>query len=207
MLRNSLKHLCALAAMFVFALSVQAQADLGPQTGQAVGSSSSQLNISATAQNAIQIDVSTAAGGATVVGATGSSSTGVFSLNFGNVNGLGIGTPIPGVNVTTDENGATYRTPITLTPRFSGFLSPVATVTVKKDGGAGNAVGQEATREGDDGDSLVTVSVLDTTLVTATAQSGVPITRYVGLFISNTNGANAVIGNLESRLIYQVLVP
>ena len=38
----------------------------------------------------IQIDITTAPGGATVTGATDDASTGIFNLNFGNLKGLGI---------------------------------------------------------------------------------------------------------------------
>ena len=170
--------------------------------------STSNLTISATAQSALQIDIATAASGATVTGATGENSTGVFSVSFGNVNGLGIGSPTSGVSITSrDSSGTLYTSPIKLKPYFSGFNSATATVKVYQDGGA-SANSQGAAREGSAPGS---VSAVPTTAgaantVSSTAASGVDITRYVGLFISNANGGSSVTGALAPKVIYEVSV-
>jgi hypothetical protein len=46
--------------------------------------------------SAVQLNISIGAGGATV---SGSNATGPFSISFGDVNGLGLGTPAAGVSV------------------------------------------------------------------------------------------------------------
>ncbi|HEX8921632.1 MAG TPA: hypothetical protein VF766_09155, partial [Pyrinomonadaceae bacterium] len=119
--------------------------------------STSNLTISATAQSALQIDIATDAGGATVTGATGENSTGVFSVSFGNVNGLGIGSPTSGVSITSrDSSGTLYTSPIKLTPYFSGFTSTTATVKVYQDATA-SANSQAAVREGSAPGSVASV--------------------------------------------------
>ena len=77
----------------------------------------------------LQIDISTAPGGATVNGQTGLLSTGSFDINFGNVDGLGIGARPAGVSVTRQSGGAFYSTPILLTPLWIALAVPLATVT------------------------------------------------------------------------------
>ena len=170
--------------------------------------STSELTITATAESALQIDIATAAGGATVTGATGESSTGVFSVSFGNVNGLGIGSPASGVAVTLrDASGTLYTSPIKLTPYFSGFNSATATVKVYQDGGT-SANSQGAAREGSAPGSVAAVptTALTANTVTSTAASGTDITRYIGLFVSNANGGSSVTGALAPKLIYEISV-
>lgn len=201
-----IRIMLVLAALFVCAASAAAQADLGPQRGAT--SSSSQLNLTANAQSAIYLDIETATGGATVTGTAGKNSTGVFSLDFGNVNGLGLGTAPTGVTVdTTNPAGALYTTPIKLTPRFSGSSSGNASVSVIMDGTSGNAAGRTATREGASAAAVAAPSTVLANIFTSTASNNTAITRYVGYFISNANGAGAVNGAISSRLVYQVTVP
>jgi hypothetical protein len=83
--RSPLRFAILLAALFVFGGAAYAQ---GPAVGSAT--TTSELEMSATVQTAVQLNISTGSGGATV---SGSNATGLFSLSFGNVNGLGLGTP------------------------------------------------------------------------------------------------------------------
>ena len=170
--------------------------------------STSNLTISATAESALQIDIATAAGGATVTGATGETSTGVFSVSFGNVNGLGIGSPTSGVSITSrDSSGTLYTSPIKLTPYFSGFTSTTATVKVYQDATT-SSNSQAAVREGSAPGSVAAVPTTAgaANTVTSTAASGTDITRYVGLFVSNANGGSSVTGALAPKVIYEVSV-
>jgi hypothetical protein len=79
--RSPLRFAVLLAALFAFGGAAYAQ-------GPAINGSgtTSELEMSATVQTAVQLNISTGAGGATV---SGSNSTGLFSVSFGNVNGLG----------------------------------------------------------------------------------------------------------------------
>ncbi|HEY0544170.1 MAG TPA: hypothetical protein VGC91_02145 [Pyrinomonadaceae bacterium] len=156
----------------------------------------------------IQIDISAAAGGAFVFGNTGTSSTGVFYLFFGNVNGLGLGAPLPGVTVQVFPNGAIYRTPITITPKVNwGNRTPRPLyISVMLDPIAGNAVGRTAAREGATAATLIAPSTVTPLVFATNATNNAPITRYAGIFVSNANGASSVIGFLSARLLYRVYV-
>jgi len=202
-LKNKLPFLLALIGLFMIAGAASAQ--VGPVRNGLT--SQSQLNLSANAQNALQLDITTAAGGATVTGATGNSSTGVFSLDFGNVNGLGIGTPSAGVSVAISGSGATYTSPVSLTPRYSGHVNNTASISVLLDGTAGDANGRAATREGAAAASVVAPSAVVPNIFTSTATNGTAVTRYVGYFISNANGGAAVNGAMSSRIIYEITIP
>ena len=203
----SLKNYLSLSVILLgtFALAGSASAQTGPVRNGL--SSNSQLNLSANAQNALQLDITTAGGGATVTGATGNASTGVFSLDFGDVNGLGIGTPASGVTVQIQAGGALYTSPVSLTPRYSGHVNSSASVSVLLDGTAGNAAGRTATREGAAAASVSAPSTTVPNIFTSAASSGTSITRFVGVFVSNANGASAVSGALSSRLIYEITIP
>jgi len=155
----------------------------------------------------LSLDISTAGGGATVVGTTGNASTGVFSLDFGDVDGLGLGAPAAGVSVAVQAGGALYTTPVSLTPRYSGHASATASISVLMDAAAGNAMGRTATREGAAAATVIAPSTVVPNIFTTTATHNVAVTRYVGLFVSNANGAGAVSGALSSRLVYQITVP
>ena len=190
-------------ALLVFSGTAAAQGTQGPST---TSPSYSVLTLSATAQTALQIDITAGAGGATVTGATQENSTGAFSLSFGNVNGLGIGTPSSGITMTTrDSGGALYTTPITLTPYFSGFTSTSATVKVYQDSST-SSNSQSALREGGAAGTVTTVptSQASATTVTSSASSATNLTRYVGIYVSNANGASRVTGSLQPRVIYEI---
>lgn len=202
-IKTSLRYVSALAILATAAVCASAQT--GPRTGGP--SSDSQLNITANASNALMLDISTAPGGATVNGTTGRNSNGVFSLDFGNVNGLGIGTPSTGVTVDVQETGALYTTPINLTPRYSGHTNNSASISVMLDGTGGNDAGRAATREGGAATSVTAPSASVPNIFTSGVTSGTSVTRYVGVFVSNANGTGAVAGSLQSRLIYQVTIP
>jgi len=194
--------LLALLGLFAFAGTAAAQ---GPVRNGLT--SDSWLNLTANAQNALQLDISTAGGGATVVGATGNASTGVFSLDFGNVNGLGIGAPAAGVTVAVQAGGALYTSPISLTPRYSGHVNNTGSISVLMDGVAGNAIGRTATREGAAAATVAAPSTTVPNIFTNAAVNGTAVTRYVGYFVSNVNGVGAVNGAMSSRLVYEITIP
>jgi len=163
----------------------------------------STLTLTATVQTAIELNIATAAGGAVVT----DGGSGAFSVPFGNVNGLGVGTPAAGVSVSSSGSGATYTSPVSVTPSFSGFSNSTATVKIYQDSST-SAASQAAAREGSAAASVASVPTTQgaANTVTATAASAVAITRYVGVFISNANGGSAVSGTLSPKFIYQVTV-
>jgi hypothetical protein len=189
--RSPLRFAVLLAALFVFGGAAYAQ---GPVTGAAT--TTSELEMSATVQTAVQLNVSTGAGGATV---SGSNATGLFSLSFGNINGLGLGTPAAGVSVVADASGALYKTPINLTPVYSGFSTETATVEVEQDAAGDTALA----REGNSSiSSSSTVSTSTPASVASGGASGVSIERYVGMYAARTEAAGAK----SATLIYTITV-
>lgn len=180
-----------LAVLIAFGSAAYAQ---GPAVG--ASSTTSELEMSATVQTAVQLNISTGAGGATV---SGSNATGLFSLNFGNVNGLGLGTPGAGVTVVTDGSGALYKTPINLTPVYSGFTTETATIEVEQDAAGDTALA----REGNSSISAAsTVSTSTPASVASGAASGSAIQRYVGMYVSRGEAAGAK----SATLIYTITV-
>ncbi|MBX7174211.1 MAG: hypothetical protein K1X72_24775 [Pyrinomonadaceae bacterium] len=188
------KNLLRYAALstFLFALAGFAAAQ-GPVVGT---STTSELAMSANVQTAVQLNISTDTGnsGATV---SGSNSTGLFSVNFGNVNGLGLGTPTAGVSVSVDGSGATYSTPVKLTPVYSGFTTETATVTVE----AGSSADQGIAREGNAANSMTSVTSTPAEVFTGAASES-NHTRYVGFRVARTEAAGAK----EATFIYTVTV-
>ncbi|MET0645804.1 MAG: hypothetical protein ABW208_04235 [Pyrinomonadaceae bacterium] len=189
--RSPLRLLGMLAALFVFGGAAYAQ---GPVVD--ASSTTSELEMSATVQTAVQLNISTGAGGATV---SGSNATGLFSVSFGNVNGLGLGTPAAGVSVVSDASGALYKTPINLTPVYSGFTTETATIEVEQDAAGDTALA----REGNSSiSSASTVSTSTPASVASGAASGAAIERYVGVYVSRTEAAGAK----SATLIYTITV-
>ena len=189
--RSPLRLLGMLAALFVFGGAAYAQ---GPVVD--ASSTTSELEMSATVQTAVQLNISTGAGGATV---SGSNATGLFSISFGNVNGLGMGTPAAGVSVVSDASGALYKTPINLTPVYAGFTTETATIEVEQDAAGDTALA----REGNSSiSSASTVSTSTPASVASGAASGAAIERYVGVYVPRTEAAGAK----SATLIYTITV-
>lgn len=189
--RSPFRLALSFAALFVFGTAAYAQ---GPAIDSA--STTSELEMSATVQTAVQLNISTGAGGAAV---SGSNATGLFSVSFGNVNGLGLGTPAAGVSVVADGSGALYKTPINLTPVYSGFTTETATIEVEQDAAGDTAVA----REGNSSiSSTSTVSTSTPASVASGGASGVAIERYVGVYVARTEAAGAK----SATLIYTITV-
>ena len=164
----------------------------GQQNG--VGSTSSNLAMSATVATSIQLNLSTGTGGSAV---TGSNTTGDFAIGFGSVNGLGLGAPATGVSVAADATGATYSSPINMTPIFTGFANP-ATASVTID--AGTDADQAIAREGATAATMSAVTTNHASL--SGVSSGTDNERFVGFRISRTE----VGGAKAATFIYTITV-
>jgi hypothetical protein len=176
-----------LAALFVFAGIAAAQ---GPVTSS--NSTTSELEMTANVNTALQLNISTGNGGATV---NGNNATGLFSINFGAVDGLGLTTPSAGISVVKDGAGALYKSPINLTPVYSGFTSEKADISVE----AGNSGNEELAREADA--SISAGSTVAVPHAAATRMDSASVTeRWVGFYIPRTEAAGAK----TATLIYTV---
>jgi hypothetical protein len=188
---SPLRFALLLTALFVFGGAAYAQ---GPSVN--ASTTTSELEMSATVQTAVQLNISTGAGGATV---SGSNSTGLFSVSFGNVNGLGLGAPAAGVSVVVDASGALYKTPISLTPVYSGFTTETATVEVEQDAAGDTALA----REGNSSiSSSSTVSTSTPAPVSSGGASGIAIERHVGMYAARSEAAGAK----SATLIYTLTI-
>ena len=147
------------------------------------------------------ISVATAPGGATVTG-----SGGAFSVAFGNVNGLGIFTPAAGVSVSQSSSGATYTTPVRVTVSYVACIGGTRSTRIYQDSTTSSA-SRSAAREGATAASVISVptSQASATTINTSPPSGTTITRFVGVFVSNANGASAVTGTLAPKFIYQLV--
>jgi hypothetical protein len=155
--------------------------------------------------DSMSVTILTASGGVTVMG-----SNGVFSVNFGGVNGLGIGTPAAGVSRTVSGSGATYTTPVTIRVNHngcSGSGSGSANLKVYQDSTTSSA-SRSAAREGSVPGSVIAVPTVQAsaTLINSSVSNGATFTRYVGVFVSNANGGSAVSGALAPKFIYRIVV-
>jgi hypothetical protein len=182
---KNLRYSFVLLALFVFTGTVAAQ---GPATGN---TTSANLEMTAEVQTTVQLNISGTA-------VTGSNSTGLFSIDFGNVNALGIGTPATGITVTPNATGALYKSTINVSPVFTGFVAQTADVTVE----AGESADQDLAREGATlSDSGGTAPGVAAGIITDGA-NGSSNSRVVGFYIPKTE----VAGSKTATLIYTVTV-
>lgn len=189
-IKDFLRYALVIAALSVYAGTAAAQ---GPVSDNNI--TTSNLEMTATVQTAVQLNISTGTGGATV---SGNNSTGLFTIAFGNVNGLGLGTPTAGVTITVDASGALYKTPINLTPVYSGFDTETADITVE----AGTSGDEDLAREGNAAISSSSTVTATPVSVISDAASGSNNERFVGFYIPRTE----VSGAKTATLIYTVTV-
>lgn len=192
---KTLKQFCQFtSAALLLGLAATFASAQGPASNAAT--TTSELEMSATVQTAVQLNISTGAGGSTV---SGSNSNGLFSVNFGNINGLGLGTPAAGVSVVADSSGALYKTPINITPVYSGFTTETATIEVEQDAAGDTAMAREGNSSISSGS---TVSTSTPASVASGAASGVAVERFVGMYANRNEAAGAK----SATLIYTVTV-
>jgi hypothetical protein len=197
---SSLRLLVLTAVILAFAGLASAQ------TVYNTSPSTSNLAVSATVQSALNLDISSDDAGATVSGLSGS---GAFTLNFGNVNGLGLGTPSSNVTKTAVTGGYLYTTPIKLTPNFSGFVGYSAASIKVEQSAFDDDPSKAAAREGSSAAiNAATVLTTGATPFTVLASNGTPIQRFIGVKVLNSNNTdNANAGARSINLVYTISVP
>lgn len=171
--------------------------------GTNIGTITWYLNFPAqTVQNAVQLTLGTAPGGATITPASD------YTLNFGNVNALGIG---PGAGLTTNSaaGGIIYSTPYLLKPAFTDMTSTTATIKVYV---STNFAHTALLKLNDAAAGAGPFTAMPTTAGTAlqitnSAADRSSITRYLGLFVSNINGPTAFNGTDNATLTFTLTVP
>ena len=153
-------------------------------------------------QTAVQLTLSSAAGGVPVTPATD------FALNYGNVNGMGIA-PGAGLTTTAGTGGFYYVTPYQINPVFSSFASTTASVKVYVSTDFAHPLVLQLNDAAAAAGPFTAVSKLagaQTSLSTAAANRST-LTRYLGLFVSDVNGATSYRGIDTATLTYTLTVP
>jgi hypothetical protein len=155
-----------------------------------------------TLQSAVSFTLASAAGGLSITPSTD------YAMNFGNVNGLGFG-PGAGLTVSAATGGVVYSTPYLLKPAFSDQSNTTATLSVfVRPNFAHPAV--LALRDATSGTGPFTTigtSPGGAVVISATAADRSTITRFLGLFVSNANGATAFAGSDAATLTFTMTVP
>jgi hypothetical protein len=155
-----------------------------------------------TLQSAVRLTLASATGGLSIAPAAD------YSMNFGNVNGLGFG---PGAGLTTSAatGGVVYSTPYLLQPAFSDQSSTSATIkTFVSTNFAHPTVLQLRDAAGSTGPFNNIGTTAGTAIqITNTAANRSTITRFLGLFVSNANGATAFSGSDSATLTFTLTVP
>jgi hypothetical protein len=156
-----------------------------------------------TVQTAVQL-LMAAAGGLPITAGSGTD----YAMNFGNVNGLGIAPPT-GLTVTSVSGGVVYATPYLLQPTFSSFASTTGTLkTYVSTDFAHNSVLQLDAATAIGGPfTAISKSSATQTVLTSSVTSATNFTSYLGLFVSNVNGAGAFTGADNATLTYTLTVP
>jgi hypothetical protein len=152
-----------------------------------------------TLQNAVQLTLATAPGGLTVNPAAD------YSMNFGNVNGLGIG-PGAGLTVTSAAGGVIYSTPYLLRPAFSDQSATTGTIQVNVTTRFVHPTILQLEDAAVPAGPFTVIAGGGIT-ITTTAANRSSITRYLGLFVSNANGAGSFRGTDTATVTFQLTVP
>lgn len=151
-------------------------------------------------QTALRLSLATAPGGRTV--AAGSD----FALNYGTVNGLGISAGA-GLSVASVSGGSRYSSPYYLQPTFSSFASTTGALRAYVSTDFVHP-SQLELRDSSDGAAFSALSKSSTTPTALTsAASGVTVTRYLGLFVSNANGAGVFTGSDNATVTFTLVIP
>jgi hypothetical protein len=152
-------------------------------------------------QTALRLTLATAVGGAPISPASD------YSLAFGNVNGLGIN-PGSGLTAASASGGKIYSTPYLLQPSFSSFSSTTATLKtyVSTDFVHPSQLELRDSTSGSTFSAISKASGSQTTL-TSSASSGTAVTRYLGLFVANTNSAGIYTGSDNATVTFTLVVP
>ena len=156
-------------------------------------------NPNETLQSAVQLTLGTASGGLAITPAAD------YTMNFGNVNGLGI-SPGAGLTVNSAAGGVIYSTPYSLTSAFTDQTSTAATIKVAL---TTNFV-HPAVLKLDDAAAIsgpfTQITAVPIT-ITTTAANRSTITRYLGLFVSNISGPGFFTGADNATLTFTLTVP
>lgn len=153
--------------------------------------------------SAQDVNLQTAAGGITLVGNKNNRTSG-----FGTVNGLGLGTPVAGATVLPASGGVLYTTPYNLAVTGAGGGNPAVTGAYVATNFAHPQMLQvwSCIANCTSAASYTQVSLSSSNPTWVIPSPGLTqnqtITVWLGLFVSNQNGAAAFIGTDSVKVIY-----
>ncbi|HET9836820.1 MAG TPA: hypothetical protein VFR84_01205 [Candidatus Angelobacter sp.] len=155
-----------------------------------------------TLQSAVSLTLASAAGGLSITPGAD------YAMNFGNVNGLGFG-PGAGLTVSAAAGGVVYSTPYLLQPSFSDQSNTTATlnVFVRPNFAHPAALALRDATSSTGPFTTIGTSPGGAVVISTTAANRSTITRFLGLFVSNVNGATAFAGTDAATLIFTITVP
>lgn len=157
------------------------------------------LAISVNVQSAVELTLTTGTTGPTPCTINTASD---YSMDFGNVNGLGVGTPSCGA-VTVTGSDATYATSYNLTPRFSGQTSTTASVVLTAPAFANPTI--LTLKEGATAGGLAAVPSAPGPAQITGLSSGATVERYLGVTVSNVSPGFA--GADATTVTFSMTVP
>ena len=179
------KTLVLLVAVMLFSM-----AGFAATSASGASSISPTLKVNVNVQTAVQLTLATAAGAPNC--AITSPGPQDYSIDLGNVNGLGVATGGCSQAVATSATNATWGTQYQLTPKYSGFTATGATISLTAP--AFTNASTLTLVEGNASGSMTNVPTSGTTHNFAVASSGTAVSRWLGVVVSNANGAGAFPG-------------
>jgi hypothetical protein len=142
------------------------------------------LAISVNVQSGVELTLATGTSGPAPC-AINPGGGGDYNLSFGNVNGLGVGTPTCGAVTSVTASNATYATSYNLTPRFSGQSSATASIVLTAPAFANPSI--LTLKEGATTGTLVAVPSAPGPAQITSLASGTAVERYLGVTVSNAS--------------------
>ena len=170
------------------------------------------LQVSVTVQKAIRLTLSTGTSGTTCTVTAASD----YSMNFGNVDALGINTPCGAKfdPTTPGTSPAAYYTDYRVTPTFTNQAGTGATVTAYVSSNFAtlnnilSVVQANSTPASIGALAAMSVSSGSPTSLGAGLASGTAVTRYVGVQVQPTNSSSTTVSGSDSATItYTMTIP
>jgi len=189
------KTLVLLVAVMLFSMA-------GFAATSAIGNTvSPTMKVNVNVQSAVQLTLSTA----TQCPIANGTAPDDYAINFGNVNALGVGSPLCGTVSSNPGVNATYATDYQITPSFSGSTGTTGTITVAQS----SAFTHNTVLTLKEGGSVAGLTTLTTTPanISTTAANNTPITRFLGVTVAVQNGAGAFTGADSSVVTFTLTVP
>jgi hypothetical protein len=161
------------------------------------------LVVNATVQSSVSLTLATGSSGSPCTISSGGG--GDYNISFGNVNGLGNGTPTCGT-VTTTSSNATYATSYQLTATYAGQSSSSGTAVVLTTPGFTHSsilsLGDGSTTAG----PFTAIPSSGSTVSIPATSSGTAISRALSLTVANTTGGSAFAGSDSATITFTLTV-